>query len=63
MGVLHENDIQQLVKIYDTKIENLSRELRTIREDYEKMESDYIEEKNKHYTTKKKYDFTVSRLN
>lgn len=63
MAVLHENDIQQLVKIYDAKIENLSRELKTIREDFEKMESDYITEKNNHYTTKKKYDFTVSRLN
>ena len=27
------------------------------------MDTDYIEEKSKHYSTKKKYDYTVSRLN
>ena len=63
MGVLHENDIQQLVKVYEAKIDNLSRELKILREDHDKMENDYMNEKNNHYKTKKKYDYTVSRLN
>lgn len=63
MGILHQNDLQSLVKVYESKINGLSAELEMVQDDLMRTRSFLHEESQRSYEIKKNSDVLISKLN
>lgn len=62
MAVLHENDVKQLVNLYEAKIESFSNEILSLENENSRIHKFMHEESHRWYENKKKYEIKISKL-